>query len=225
LFKSLKLLRDTSQSSTEKEVANTIQEDRTCVIRVLERLRENEVVAKAGEFYSYQKTDKNERFFERMSAVYDKIGSKSEGELIAVGLLSLVTQYNCLLRQNTLVRVLEEEGFDSKETNSFLDQEVKAGRVEKIAVTLINKGEAQLSVPSAIHLNYVHHLMTDEYDKVRKKHLDEGFAIQEEDYLAANFSPELSDSAKEHLNEKRAWLRQKIRDETFESCYRWGIWR
>ena len=263
LLKLLKLFRDTAQSLTEKQIADRIKEDQIYVAKALGKLREREVVVKNGEFYSYRKTLVNERLLERMLAVYDKISGRSEIESLIIDLLSAATQYKCLLRQNTLLRVLVEEGFDSDQILLFLDEELKEGRIRKLKVAMKSEVEDFSPVPPAIPWYYTRRLLLldeelkegsvrelkvaikgkaesffpfpptvpwyytshllrmndDEYERLKERWIDEGFFIQEEDYLIANFPPEMVDSAREYLDKEMAQVRQKIREESFEWWY------
>jgi len=267
LLKSLKLLRDTSESLTEKEIAERIKEDQVYVAKTLEKLRQRKVIAKNGEFYSYQKTAINEDFSQKMLAVYDKIIRKSKLGLVIIGLLSTVTQSKHFLRQNTLLRVLEEEGFDEERINNFLERELKAERIIKTKIAFISKNKTEVQLPPAIRFRYVfphearpedypilkpyatvaaiaifkannklkrkewlipatnfdydshYGVEPDEYEKFKKRCLEEDSFIQEEDYLIADFPSNMTASAKEYLEKEVAHTRQKIKDEIFEYWY------
>lgn len=266
LLKSLKLLRDTSESLTEKEIAERIKEEQVYVAKALQKLRQRKVIAKNGELYSYQKTAINEDFSQKMLAVYNKIIKNSKLGLVIIGLLSTVTQSKHLLRQNTLLRVLEEEGFDEERINNFLERELKAERIVKTKIAFISKNKTEVQLPPAIRFRYVfphearpedyqrfeayapvaertspmHYFITrkewlipatnfdygsyygaesDEYEKFRKRCLEQDSFIQEEDYLIADFPSNMTASAKEYLEKELAHTRQKIKDEIFEYWY------
>jgi len=266
LLKSLKLLRDTSESLTEKEIAERIKEEQVYVAKALQKLRQRKVIAKHGEFYSYQKTAINEDFSEKMLAVYNKIIKNSKLGLVIIGLLSTVTQSKHLLGQNTLLRVLEEEGFDEERINNFLERELKAERIVKTKIAFISKNKTEVQLPPAIRFRDVfpyearpedyqrleayatqaertspmHYFITrkeglipatnfdygshygvepDEYEKFRKRCLEQDSFIQEEDYLIADFPSNMTASAKEYLEKELAHTRQKIKDEIFEYWY------
>lgn len=267
LLKSLKLLRDTSESLTEKEIAERIKEEQVYVAKALQKLRQRKVIAKHGELYSYQKTAINEDFSEKMLAVYNKIIKNSKLGLVIIGLLSTVTQSKHLLGQNTLLRVLEEEGFDEERINNFLAREIKAERIVKTKIAFISKNKTEIQLPPAIrfrdvfpyeakleedyqrleayatvaerasamhtfvirkewfipatNFDYGSHYGAepDEYEKFRKRCLEEDSFIQEEDYLIADFPSHMTASAKEYLEKELAHTRQKIKDEIFEYWY------
>lgn len=266
LLKSLKLLRDTSESLTEKEIAERIKEEPVYVAKALQKLRQRKVIAKNGELYSYQKTAINEDFSEKMLAVYNKIIKNSKLGLVIIGLLSTVTQSKHLLGQNTLLRVLEEEGFDEERINNFLERELKAERIVKTKIAFISKNKTEVQLPPAIRFRDVFphearpedyqrlkayvtvaektspmHIFArskerltpatnfdygshygaepDEYEKFKKRCLEEDSFIQEEDYLIADFPSNMTASAKEYLEKELAHTRQKIKDEIFEYWY------
>ena len=266
LLKSLKLLRDTSESLTEEEIVERIKEEPVYVAKALQKLRQRKVIAKNGEFYSYQKTAINEDFSQKMLAVYNKIIKNSKLGLVIIGLLSTVTQSKHLLRQNTLLRVLEEEGFDEERINNFLERELKAERIVKTKIAFISKNKTEVQLPPAIrfrdvfphearpgdyqrvgaystvtekispmhpfvvrkewlipvtNFDYGSHYgaESDEYEKFRKRCLEQDSFIQEEDYLIADFPSNMTASAKEYLEKELAHTRQKIKDEIFEYWY------
>lgn len=226
LLRSLRLLRDSSEPLAEGEIAERIKEHHVYVGRALERLVHSKVVEKDGESYRYLRTPVNERLAERMFAVYDRIGRRSEGQLVTVGLLAAATQYRYLLRRNALLEVMEAEGFDPVQVNDFLERQVRAGRIGGIRVVLMNRTEARFPAPPAVSLHHVCHLRVEvnEYEEVKQRWHDEGFFIQEEDYLVAGFPPNVADSARQYLQKERAQIAQKIREKAFEWWYGSRTW-
>jgi len=224
LLKSLQLLRNTSELLTEEEIAARIEEDRGYVARALEKLARRKVIAKTGEFYRYQKTSTNEKLSQRMLAVYDKIGESQKRESLIVDLLyTAVHKY--LLRANTLLKVLEEEGFDPEEVNSLLGEELKAGRIGEIKITFVGKEGEDLLVPPAIPWYFVPSRLgpiePKEYERLEKEWISEGLFIQKEDYLVANLFPERANVVEEYPDKEIARIRKKIRAESFKWWYGW----
>ena len=229
LLKSLKLLRDTAQSLTERDIADRTKEEQIYVAKALKNLRERKVVVKNGEFYSYQKTQVNEKFSEGILAVYDKISKKSQVESLIIGLLSTATYYRHLLGRSTLLRVLGKEGFDSDQINIFLEQELKQGRIIKLKLAIETEKQNLPPVPPAIpryNTSQLPQTNKDEYERLKKSWIDKGYSIQEEEYLIANFPPHMADSAREYLDKELPQIKQKVRDESIKWWYRLGVgWR
>jgi len=225
----LKLLRDTAQSLTESEIADRAKEEHIYVAKALQKLTQRKIVVKNGEFYSYRKTLVNERFVEGILAVYDKIGKKSQTEWLIIGLLSIATHYRHLVGRSTLVKVLTKEGFDSEQINNFLEEELKEGRITKIKVAIETAKDKSSYVLPAIPWYHTSHLLRtdeDESERLKKRWIDRGYFIQEEDYLIANFPPQMTDPAKEYLDKEMPQIRQRLRDEILEWWYRLGVgWR
>ena len=224
LLKALKLLRNTSELLTEEEIAERIEEDRGYVAKALEKLAERKVVAKTGELYRYQKTPINEKLSQRMLAVYDKIGESQKRELLVVGLL-YTAMHKYLLKENTLLKVLEGEGFNRGDVNDLLGEELKAGRIGKIKVTFVGKKGEGFLVPPAIPWYFVPSRLwpiePDEYERLKKEWTSEGFFIQEEGYLVANSSPNMANVVKEYPDKEMARIRKMIREESFKWWYGW----
>ncbi len=219
LLKCLKLLRNGDYSLTEQEIADRVEEDLGYVVSALERLGGRRLVAKTGQHYSYRRTEANEEFSRRMLAVYDKIGKKSEMESLVIGLLSAAVRDKHLLKERTLLRVLGEEGFGGDEIGALLQEQVDEGRVRRLRVALRKETDESFPSPPVIPWHYTSRLIRmkeDEYDKVRKRWGDEGFFVQEEDYLIANFPPEMSGPAAEYLYRAMAHVTQKIEEESYQ---------
>ena len=186
-------------------------------------------MVKHGEFYSYRKTLVNEKFSEGILAVYDKIGKKSQIELVIIGLLFIATHYRYLVGRSTLVKVLTKEGFDSEQINNFLEEELKEGRITKVKVAIETAKDRHSYVPPAIPWYHTSHLLRtdeDDFERLKRRWIDKGYFVHEEDYLIANFPPQMTDSAKEYMDKEMPQIRQRLRDEILEWWYRLGVgWR
>jgi hypothetical protein len=169
LLKSLRLLRETKILLTEKDVVERTNEDEAYVKRALGKLVERRIVAKNGEFYQYRQTSANEEFFKKMQAVYERAIKRPKIELIVRGLLSDTvgaSPYACyrnrvvllrdglaaphLFRLKTLLKVLEDEGFDSGEINAFLKEEMEKGWLGRFEFYLGSNEKAPFLIPTRI---------------------------------------------------------------------------
>jgi len=219
LLKCLKLLRNGDCPLTEQEIADRVEEDRVYVATALEKLGGRRLVAKTGQHYSYRRTLANEEFSRRMLTVYERIGKKSELESLVIGLLSAAVREKHLLKEKTLLRVLGEEGFGGDEIGAFLQAQVDDGRVRRLRVALRKETDESFPSPPVIPWHYTSRLIRmneDEYDKVKKRWGDEGFFVQEEDYLIADFPPEMAGPAAEYLYRAMDHVPQKIEDESYQ---------
>lgn len=169
LLKSLRLLRESKALLTQKDLVERTNEAEVYVKRALGKLVERRIVAKNGEFYQYRQTSANEEFFKKMQAVYEKAIKRPKIELIVRGLLSDTlgaSPYSCyrnrvvvlrdglavphLLRLKTLLKVLEDEGFDSGEINAFLKEEMENGWLGKFEFYLGSKEKTPFLIPPRI---------------------------------------------------------------------------
>ena len=171
LLKSLKLLRGTAESLSEKDIVQRVEEDQVYVAGALEKLIKRNVVIKNGDFYRYQKTSFNEEFFQKILAVYDKI-RKPKMQLIVRGLLSkqlypfpnplggmwyifrgIPGEEPCLFHLDSLIKILQEEGFNLEEIKHCLEEEMKGGWIGRIEFYLGTK--RQITPPAPIRM-YIH---------------------------------------------------------------------
>ncbi|MFB0520655.1 MAG: hypothetical protein ACETWD_04405 [Desulfatiglandales bacterium] len=174
LLKSLKLLRETKEVVSEKELAERIKEDHGYVKKALKKLVERKIITKNGELYRYQQTSGNEEFFKKLQAVYEKAIKRPRIELIVRGLLSDTEQsypYQCyrnrvvllkdgfaiphLFRLKTLLKLLEDEGFDSGEIDSFLKEEIEKGWMGRVEFYLGSKENISSPFPPCIPFYYL----------------------------------------------------------------------
>jgi hypothetical protein len=224
LVKCLRLLRDSSELLTDTDIAERTGEDRVFVESALQKLRGKNILAKIGEGYHYQKTLINEEFSEKMLAIYEKVSRKSKGELVVVGILSTAARYKYLVDQSSLLRILEED-FDSGQLKSFLEEEYKKGSVGRLKVVIRTRENIQLPFPPVIPFRYVppYRMNLDDYERIKKAWLEEGFCVQEGDYLMANFPSDMADPAKEYLDKEMPHIRQKIKKQAFKFWYGLGL--
>lgn len=219
MLKCLKLLRNGDCPLTEQQIADRIEEDQVCVAQALVRLGERGLVIGIGEYYSYRTSVANEEFSKRMLAVYEKIGKKCEMESLVIGLLSAAVREKHLLKENTLLRILGEEGFGADEIRLLLQEQVGEGRVRRLRVALRKEKDESFPSPPVIPWHYTSRLIRmkeDEYEKVKARWDDEGFFVQEEDYLIADFPPVVAGPAADYLYTAMAHVAQKIEDESYQ---------
>ena len=219
LVKCLKLLRNSDCPLTEQQIADRIEEDPIYVARTVEKLAERELVSKVGESYSYRTTPANEEFSKRILAVYEKIGKKCEMESLVIGMLSAAVREKHLLKETTLLRILGEEGFGADELGVLLQGHVDEGRVRRLKVALRKEKDESFPSPPVIPWYYTSRLIRmneEEYEKVKRRWGDEGFFVQEEDYLLADYPPDMAGPAADYLYGAMAHVTQKIEDESYQ---------
>ncbi len=223
LLKSLKLLRESRGSLASQDITARIGETQDYVEKALAKLVKRDIVTRSGEFYSYRNTSANEKSFAKIASVYDKVIKKSQRESLIVGLLATATQHKNSLRLKTLLELMAEKGFDSKEVSLFLEEETKKGRVGRFKIAIATRVETFLPIPPVLPFYYISHsrfVEPNEYERLKKEWLDSGFLVQEEDYLVANYPAEIATLAEEYLDKETSRIRDRLREETFESWYR-----
>ena len=219
LVRCLRLLRHSAHPLTVTEIAGLLGEDHSYVAVALEKLGERQVVLRSGESYRYNRTPVNEEFSDKMVAVYDRLGRKWEMESLVVGLLCAAAQERHLLRQDTLLRVLREEGFDADDIVALLREEVSRGRVKSLKVAVRKDNEEPFPVPPTLPWHYSSRLVRmrdDEYERVSRRWTEEGFFVQEEVYLTADFPSGMALPTAEYVRKEKAYIAQRIENESFQ---------
>lgn len=219
LVRCLRLLRDGEQPLTVSEIVALLDEDQSYVTVALQKLGERRVVVRSGQSYRYNKTPANEEFADKMVAVYDRLDRKSEMESVVVGLLCAAAQQRHLVRQDTLLRVLREEGFNGDDVVVLLREEVGRGRVKRLKVAVRKDKEDPFPAPPTLPWHYTSRLVRmkdEEYDRVSRRWVEDGFFVQEEDYLIADFPSTMAGPTAEYVRKERSHLAQRIEDESFQ---------
>ncbi|MDI6806890.1 MAG: hypothetical protein QMD14_03725 [Candidatus Aenigmarchaeota archaeon] len=170
LVKTLKLLRDAKESLKEREIADRTKEKQDNINKALEKLVERNIVTKNGELYSYCATDQNEEFTQKMFAVYDQVIKKPRMELIVRGLLSYQLPYSYLFPTKTLLKILENEGFDPRESITFLREEMKSGWISELEVHIGSK--EKFYSPFGIRPSYTQRVVVDKAHEKEQPHAE-----------------------------------------------------
>jgi hypothetical protein len=94
-----------------------------------------------------------------------------------------------------LLKILEEDGFDKRELNEFIEQEIRNGYLRRLRIAYI--GIRLYLFPRYIPSYWFHQLKIldqDENEALKQKCRD--LELHEENYLLAQYSPELANPAK-----------------------------
>ncbi len=212
VVKLLKHLRDNRASNTKEELASIIGEEQHYVDKALERLVAIDIVNGERGFYNYKATSYSENFCSQLIEVYDTLSKKPAKELFIRGLICQVpSQY--LFRVDTLLEVLEQEGFDREEIEQFLAQEVERGYLRRLRVIYIGiePYEIPICIPP-LYFNYLGHLgIIDQgrYNGLKEEYKD--YEFQGTDYIVARYPAELATSAKGYIERERKEVKEHLK--------------
>ncbi len=225
IIKVLKYLKDTGAKKTKEELATIIEEELEYVNKALERLVTINVVTQKEEGFLYHTTPYSDEFSARLLEVYETVSRKPAKELIMRGLICQIpSQY--LLHIHTLLEILGQEGVDKQELEQFLEQEMANGYLRRIKVIYI--GIEPSTIPICIPPYYYYHLRHlgiidhEKYKSIKQEY--QGYELHEEDYLIAQYPPEVANPAKEYIERERKEMRDSLRRKGWLS---WGgeLWR
>ena len=170
------------------------------------------MVMKEGGLYLYKATPYSEEFSARLAEVYETVSRKPAKELFVRGLICHIpSQY--LFHVDTLLEMLEQEGFDREELRQFLQQEHERGYLKIIKLTYI--GVEPHAIPVCIppfYFYYLRHLgLVDHggYKRLLRGYKD--YEFNEQDYLVAQYPPELADPAREYIERARKEMKDSLR--------------
>jgi hypothetical protein len=217
LVKVLRYLHDNSEPSSYNDIISAVQERQALVDKALEKLVAERIVHSRDSLYSYNATPRAEELCQKLFALYEKILARPQLELLARGLICQADEYYPL-RMNTLLRVLEKEGFAAEDVTRFLDGEVKMGYVKRMPA--IFGGRVWGSPPLFIRY-YLGLAQFGQHDYPQPEDWsgNSGLAHSQEDYLLSNYPPELAEPAVQYIETVKPELGQVIMGEALQRWY------
>lgn len=217
--KILRYLHQHRQGKTLEDIKNYVKSDISFVEKALQKLTVSGIVVKSGDVY--RPGADFSRFYQDFLKIYEKVNKTRERQLLVRGVLSRVSQFGYLLRTESLIRVLEEEGFDREGTEALLQEETKQGYITRVKVCFRSE-RYMMSCPPYIPLSYVYytrHALFDDYNMLKESWRRQGLYIKEEEYLLSNYPPELTTPGQQYLEEERRGIRERLRREAYYNSF------
>ena len=216
-LKVLKYLRDISAPSTHSNITRVVREGQTLVARALDELIARGLIDKCGDDqYQYRSTPEADELCQKLFALYDKVSTRSQKELLARGLLSQPgTRY--LWQMNKLLEVLEREGFTRGDAVPFLDLEAKKGHIQRIKIIFVAR--IPFTAPPFIPYYYIsdfRNIDPDEYEQLGQQCRNSGLSMSEEYYITGAYPSELSQPAIQYVEKEKRQVRDMLREEAFQ---------
>lgn len=225
IVKVLNYLKGVKAKKTKEELFISIDEPQEYVNKALEKLIAIDIVAQEGCDYSYNDNPFSGEFCDRLAELYESLSRKPDKELLIRGLICQIpSQY--LFHLPTLVQMLQKEGIDEQELHQFLEQEITNGYLKRIKAHYIDMEPhvTPICIPP-FYLHYLNHLGIIDHDMYSSsKHDYRADKLEEEDYLIAQYPPELANSAKNYIEEERKELKDNLRSREMVS-WGGGLWR
>lgn len=219
LVKVLRFFRQYPGGGSRERVLEALQGDSLYLDRALEHLCQSQLIY--IETSSYQPLPALEDFAEKMFRLYDKINRRSQRDLLVRGLLCAVRERGYLMSLESLVRLLEQEGFEPGETLSFVQEETRQGHISKIRVSVGSRRAGVLPPLPCLPLSDLRPTDLGDSDDLKDMWRDQGVVVWEGDYLIANYPVELSAPALLFLDVEGAELKMRLREETLQAWTRY----
>lgn len=203
------------QGATHSELTNLPGVYPEYVQPALDKMLQGDVLYLEAEVY------KPKEGFTEFASVFHlvclRVNQTEERQLLVRGLLVGASKQGYLIRMESLVRVFDEESFDHQETLDFLTEEMETGYLSKIKVCFRSEGPV-FTPPPFLPLSYIYystHGYLDDYEIIKERWRQRGLFVKEDDYLMADYPPELVAPAKQYLDEKKTYLRDRLRREAY----------
>lgn len=215
--KVLKYLRDLSAPSPHSNITRAVREGQTLVNRALTELVARGLIDRCGEdYYQYRATPEADELCQKLFALYDKVSTRPQKQLLARGLLSQPGP-RYLWQMNKLLEVLDREGFTREEAVPFLDEEAKKGFIQRIKIIFVAR--SPFTIPPFIPYYYIsdfRNIDPSEYEQLKQQCRNSGLSMSEEYYIAGAYPPELSQPAIQYVEKEKHQVRDMLRDEAFQ---------
>ena len=214
--KVLKYLMDVSVPSTHTNISRAVHEGQILVDRALTELMARGLIDRHGENrYHYIATPEADELCRKLFALYGKVSTRPQQELLARGLLSQLSP-RYLWHVNKLLEVLESEGFTREDAVPFLDQETRQGYIKRIRIILVAR--LSFTAPPFIPYYYItdfRKVDVNEHRQLKQQCRNLGLSMNREDYLMGAYPPELSQPAIQYVEKEKRQIRDMLREEAF----------
>jgi len=214
--KVLKYLKEASTPSTHSDITRAVGEGQALVDRALNELIARGLIYKHGEDrYHYAATPEADELCRKLFALYEKVITRPQKELLARGLLSQPGP-RYLWHINKLLELLEEEGFAKEDAIPFLDQEAKNGYLKKVRIIFVAR--YPFTAPPFIpyyYLSDIRNVGTNEYEQLKQRCRSLGLLVNEEDYVIGTYPSELSQPAIHYVENEKRQIRDALREDAF----------
>ena len=213
----LKYLMDVSVPSTPTNISRAVHEGQILVDRALTELMARGLIDRYGEDkYHYLATPEADELCRKLFALYGKVGTRSQKELLARGLLSQPGP-RYLWHVNKLLEVLESEGFTREDAAPFLDQETSKGYIKTIRIIFVAR--LSFTAPPFIPYYYItdfRKVDANEHQQLKQQCLNLGLSMNGVDYLMGAYPPELAQPAVQYVEKDKRQIRDILREEAFQ---------
>ncbi len=184
------------------------------VRRALAELVARELIDRHGEdYYRYRATPKADELCRKLFALYDKVSTRPQKELLVRGLLSQPGP-RYLWYINKLLEVLEREGFTREDAIPFLNQETERGYIKRVRMIFVAR--IPFTAPPFIPYYYMsdfRNIDPNEYEQLKQQCRNSGLLMNEEYYLVGTYPPELSQPATQYVEKEKRQMRDMLWEE------------
>ncbi len=215
----LRYLRSNATPHTYEDIISQTSGSQGRVEQALTKLVTSGMVRAKGKLYQYIPTPEAEELCQKLFDLYERVVQKSRLELLLRGILSQSAQ-RYFFKMDTLREMLEREGFASQEVSQLLKEEIRKGHIRHLKLVFVTK--LPFSAPIYVPLAYISHfgpVRSQEYEALKEYSQIKGLDFIEEDYLQADYPPELAQPGQEYLKKEAGRILEKLREEALLQWY------
>ena len=198
IVKILKYLRKSTAPSTYGDIISVVDEGQVYVDRAIKKLTAEGIINNEGQHYFYNATAKAEEFCNKLFSLYDTVTRRPQMKL------------------NTLLEVLEKEGFAAEEVIRFIEEESSKGYLKRVKLVFIAR--ESFSPPQFIpphRLPYLREVSSDEQEQLKEYCNKLDLSLNEVDYVMGSYPAELAEPAIQFLEKDKSYIREKLREDAF----------
>jgi hypothetical protein len=164
------------------------------------------------------KSAENDRTINGIIGFYSDTDRVTRRRLLFRGILN-AAQYACMVHLDTLVELMEAEGFTRPETEGLIQMDGKRGYVERQKIIYRTREGLKQKTFSFIPLHYYPHFIamkSDYVDRLKERFKGAGISLTEEEYVLGHYPTEIATQSREYLRTEKESLQEKIKNEAFD---------
>jgi hypothetical protein len=195
--------------------------DRAYAEKAVEALRQQGLIELEGDRLRIVESASNGKTINSIIRFYTDADKVVRRRLLFRGILNS-TQYACMIHVQTLVELMETEGFGRDDSEELIRTDEERGYLERRKIVYRTREGLQHRVFSFIPLHYYPHFITmksEDTSRLKERLRDAGITMAEEDYLLGHYPEEIAGQSREYVKRENELIREKIKNEAFDAWW------
>jgi hypothetical protein len=213
----LRLIKEERTGSREDTLIENLP-DRAYAQKAIETLIDRGIITRQDRVLKIAEDEETSRRVTTIMRFYADVERMTRRRLLFRGILN-ATRYSCLVHIDTLVGLMEAEGFSRQDVDAVLANDGKEGYVERLKILYRSReGLKHRSFPFIPLYYYPHFIMMKPQNTghLRERLSGAGIAMVEEEYLLGHYPKEIAVQSRDYMTGEKEHVTEKIRNEAFD---------